>query len=258
MPAITAWLEDIARELPLLLLVAARIGPVVVVTPFFSTRGGPATLRLALLLALTLVFAPIARAHATLPTGPAGLYALRELAIGTAWAIAVAVPFHAMDVAGRLADLARGASLAEVIAPTTGDRTSPLGDLLSLAAVAAFFALGGHRAAMLGLAASLEQAPIGALSADGRFGVEAARIVASSLTLGVALALPVLVTLVVVEIGLGLVARASPRVQVFFIGMPLRAGLGLAVLALVLGRAIRALPDTIRGAIADAGALLGG
>lgn len=258
MQALLAYVEALSRDLPLALLVAARVGPLVVVAPFFSTRGAPATVRLALIVALTLVFFPLAERTATLPEASlVPLLALRELAVGAAWAIAVGVPFHAMDIAGRLTDLSRGANLAEVIAPATGDRTSPLGDLLSLATVGVFFALGGHRLALLGFADALETAPIGVLR-EASMGLTAARIVASSLTLGVSLALPVVVSLVVVEVGLGLVARASPRIQIFFLGMPLRAGLGVAVLALVLTRVFRALPGLVRESLRAAGELLSG
>ena len=60
------------------------------------------------------------------------------------------------------------------------------------------------------------------------------------------------------QLGLGLVARASPRIQVFFIGMPLRAGLGIAVLALVLSRAMRLVPGIVRESLASASGLLSG
>jgi flagellar biosynthetic protein FliR len=258
MDELARFLEMASRNLPYVLLVAARVAPVVIVAPFFSLRSAPAPVRMGLIIALTMVFTPLVHAEIPVVHGTiVGLLALRELAIGAAWAIAVAVPFHVMDVAGRLADLSRGASLAEVIAPSTGDRTSPLGDLASLAACAIFYALGGHRLALAGFAEALRFAPVGVMG-DGRFGLTAARIVASSLTLGVAFVAPVLVTMVVVEVGLGLVARASPRVQIFFIGMPLRAGLGIAVLALVFVRMTRLLPETIRGSLDAAEMLLGG
>ena len=146
-------------------LVAARVAPLTVLAPWLSLKRTPPVLRAALVFALTLAFTPIAMSAAEVPDDSLGgaTYAgwlLREVLIGALFAVATAMPLYALDWAGRLVDTWRGASLAEVIAPNTGERTSPVGDLYLLMGIALFVTLGGHRSALAAFAESLRLAPI--------------------------------------------------------------------------------------------------
>jgi flagellar biosynthesis protein FliR len=243
-------------------LVAARIAPITVAAPWLALRDVAPSVRGAVVLLLTATFAPIALAHADLaPLAGVelGLAMLRESMVGLVFAFATAVPFYALDVGGHLVDIQRGASMAEVLAPPTGERTSPLGDAHLLLGVALFTSLGGHRLALELLARSFETIPLGAAVDFGRsgFAFGAARLFASAMAFGLAVAAPALLCVVLVEIALGLLARAAPSVPVFFAGMPLRAAMGVVGVLLGLGALLDRLPEVFRGALEAARALLG-
>ncbi len=237
-------------------LVAARIAPLAVAAPWLALRDAPPTLRAAVVLACTAALAPVAFAHA--PEGLGVLAApalaaamLRETLVGLAFAFATAVPFHALDHGGRLVDAFRGASSSEVFAPPTGERTSPLGDLYLLGGVALFASLGGHRLAIEVLARSFEAVPIGAAVDFGRtsFALGAARLFAYAMAFALSVAAPAAICVLLVDVGLGLVARASPSIPVFFAGMPLRAAAGLAGALLGLSALLDRLPEALRAAL---------
>ncbi|MEO0321374.1 MAG: flagellar biosynthetic protein FliR [Myxococcota bacterium] len=243
-------LED-GRVLSLGALTAARVAPLTVVAPWLMVRDAPALVRSGVILALTVAFAPLAfaSAPATLQV-PFVVALVREGLIGTCFAFATALPFYAFDFAGRLVDTWRGAGLAEVIAPPTGERTSPLGDLQLLAAVALFATLGGHRLALLAFAEGLTIAPVGATPLAGgtaSVALGAAALSGAALAFAAAVAAPAAAAIVLVEASLGLVARATPQIPVFFAGMPLRAAAGL--LGALLAAA--ALGDTLAPALAE-------
>jgi type III secretory pathway component EscT len=249
------------RLLTALALVAARLAPITVAAPWLALRDVAASVRAAVVLLLTAAFAPIALAHAA-PSSAAGLdlalSMLREAMVGLVFAFATAVPFYALDAGGRLVDVYRGASMAEVIAPPTGERTSPLGDAHLLLGVTLFTTLGGHRLALELLARSFEVIPLGAAVDFGRtgFALGAARLFAYGMAFGLGVAAPAALCIVLVEITLGLLGRAAPGVPVFFAGMPLRAAVGIVGVLLGLGALLERLPAVFRASLEAAGALV--
>jgi type III secretory pathway component EscT len=247
-------LAELERYIALGALVAARVGPLTVLLPWLALRAAPALLRTALILALTLAVAPMtADAIETLPTSGAalGLLALRETLVGTVFAFSAALPFFALGWSGQLVDTWRGASLAEVIAPPTGEQTSPLGDLLLLGGVALFLALGGHRFALMAFAEGLVAMPVGSVVlADDLAAVilTTMHLAGAALAFAAAIAAPAAVAIVLVEMGLGLIARSAPQIPVFFAGMPLRAATGLFALLLAVALVVDELPGAFQDA----------
>ena len=238
-------------------LVAARVGPLTVLAPWLSLKRTPPLVRAALVLALTLALTPLALPQAREAVGamaglPYGAAVLREVLVGTLFAVATALPFYALDWAGRLTDTWRGASMSEVIAPNTGERTSPLGDLHMMLGIALFLTLGGHRLALAAFAEGLRVAPVGTGSLAPRvqaLALGAAQLTGSALAFALAIAAPAAAAIVAVEVSLGLLARSAPQVPVFFAGMPLRAATGLAAALLAISLVSAQLPDAFRAAI---------
>lgn len=265
MERLVEWLggeEAIVRAMAVGALVAARVAPLTLLAPWLSLRAAPAVVRAAIMLALTVALAPIALGSAPQipPQGLAlALLAAREALVGATFALATALPLHALDWAGRLVDTWRGASLAEVINPHTGERTSPIGDLYLLMGVALFLALGGHRLALAAFAEGLVTVPVGSIAVGAglsEVALGSARLAGSALAFAAALAAPAAAAIVLVEVALGLVARAAPQIPVFFAGMPLRAATGLAAALLGLTILVSELPPAYRHAIDAAGQLI--
>lgn len=227
-------------------LVAARTAPVTWIAPWLGLRSAPPMIRTGVCVVLTLALAPVA--FARMPHVPTDatfvLLLLREALLGSIFAIITATPFFALEQGGRLVDLYRGANLAEVLAPPTGERTSPYGDLAILGGLALFASLGGVRLALGVFAEGFVTLPVGATPATsfGALSLDAAKALTSALTFAAVSAMPAAISIMVAELALGLVARAVPKISVFFLGMPLRAMLGLALgllsVGVVLDRAV--------------------
>ena len=256
------WLGGSARPVGIALLVAARVAPLAFLAPWLALRGTPPALRLALVLSLTVAMTPIALA--TAPPLPGDVLALavaltREATLGAVFAVATAVPLHALEHAGRLIDALRGASPGDVTLPS-GDRTSPMGALHGMLGATLFLVLGGHRLVIDAHGSSLIAVPAGAAIAHAdlaSIALGAARIVVAALTLAVSFAAPALVSLVVVEVAMGLVGRASPAIPMHFAGMPLRAAIGVAAVLLGMAVLVPHLGPIFESAIDAASALLG-
>jgi type III secretory pathway component EscT len=244
---------ELGRTLGILALVMARVAPLAWLAPFVGLRTASPTIRGALIVVLTVAFAPLAYASARPEAleGPFVLVLLRESMIGSVFALVASVPFFGLESGGRLVDLYRGANLAEVIAPPTGERTSPYGDFALLAGLALFASLGGVRVAMAAFGEGLVHLPVGAspTSSLGVIALEAASTLTWALVFAAAVAMPAAIAIVVADTALGLVSRAIPRISVFFLGMPLRAMLGLvlglASIGLVLEHAVSVSRESV-------------
>lgn len=241
------------------LLVAARALPLTVIAPWMMVRMAPAVVRAGVVMALVVGLAPLvsSRLPAVLPDRDAMfVWLARELVIGAVYAVAVSLPLFALDWAGRLTDTWRGATLSEVIAPPTGERTSPLGDFYLMTGLALFVTLGGPRVALGAFADGLGVAPDAVALDVAQVAFGSLRPITQSLALALAFAAPAALAIVLVELSLGLVGRAAPQLPVFFAGMPLRAGSLLFVALLSISLIVARLPELFRSAQATAGALL--
>jgi len=221
-------------------LVATRVFALLTFVPAFGVRSLPPPVRIALAVVLAIVLYPAVAGAAAIPTSPLAILALaaKEVLVGATLGFAVALSFAALDMAGRLVDATRGATLAEVLDPLSGERTSPLAELHVQVGLLVFLALGGQRALVRALAHSYETAPLATFPAAARGLAPLAggviRLSADAIAVALVLAAPALVALYLSEIALGLLGRAAPQVGVFFVGMPLRAAVGIVAVLFAL------------------------
>lgn len=237
---------------PLLVLGAlavARIAPVLWMVPFLGGKTLPPQARIALAVVLALlVFPALANGIGQVPSSPVALVALllKEVLIGTAMGLVTALPFAALDMSGRLVDTVRGANLAEVLDPHSGQRTSPLGELHLLLGIAVFLAIGGHHVFLRTLADSFTALPVVEFpeahpATIGAFAESVAQLGAAALATAMGLAGPAIVAILATEVALGILNRAAPQIAVYFVGMPLRAAAGLAAATLTVALLLPAL-----------------
>lgn len=231
---------DVGRRLAVGALVAARIAPLALVAPVLGLRSAPATIRAGVVVAFTVALTPLALGGAEVPAGALFWGAmLREALIGALFGLVASIPFFALESGGRLVDLYRGANLAEVIAPPTGERTSPTGDLAILGGLACFAAVGGLRLTVGAFASSLVDVPVGASSLDRSSMLEAAHALTHAMRFATVVAAPAAVAILVADVAIGLLARSVPRISVFFVAMPIRAMLGLLLAFGAIGIVLR-------------------
>ncbi len=219
------------------LLVFARIGTLVMLMPAFGERSFPVRVRLATGLLLTLVFYPLASTFYPQPLGPItsviGLL-LTEIAIGFVLGIAGRIMIGALQTAGTIIAQQLGLGFVMSVDPSQGQQGAIVGTFLTLLAIALIFATDTHHMVIAALGQSYHIFAPGVFpdTADGA--KYAADIVSGSFKIAVQLSAPVLVFGLIFNVGLGVLARLMPQMQVFFIAMPASILLGLAVLAVVL------------------------
>jgi flagellar biosynthesis protein FliR len=244
--------DNMKQTLAVLALGAGRTVPLVWLVPAFGGATLPAQIRLALGLALATLCLPLI-AGGVPAAGSAlwVLFLLREIGVGVVMGLVVACMFRAVEAAGRLTDIVRGANLAEVISPLSESRSSPLGNLLLLLAVVIFLEMGGIGYLATALARSYEAVPLAApaLTPASLQKVTFVVIAASGklIEAGVGLAAPALISLLLADLVLGTLGRAVPQIPLYFVGMPAKALLGVGAILVGLATLDGAITASFRG-----------
>lgn len=225
------------EQLAALFLVLLRSTGFVVAAPILGYRALPLAARAGLAAVLAVAVAPLAReGQGALPLL---LAAPLELGIGLVLGYLLALTFHALEMIGRLLSLQMGLSLGSVLSPTQGEASTPLDPLFAVLAGLLFLALDLHLALVRVLAGSFAAFPLG-----GGWPPEVApagvALSAAALELGVRVAMPLALVLLLADLAVGMLARAVPQINVFLLGLPIKILVGLAVTA-------AALPALARG-----------
>lgn len=224
-------------QFQLFFLALTRILAIIIHVPMLGGRLVPAPVKigLGLLLAVVLIpWQPLPAETESLPTLTFGFAILRELIIGTLAGFASLLTFGALMITGQLLSQASGFNAGQILNPAFEESASSMDQILLTTAYLLFLVINGHHDVLRALQQTFvllpPNSPLPELSVQPLL-----RLTAGLVLSGVQLALPVLCSLLLADLTLGLLARVAPQVQVFFLGVPLKVGLGLLVLALSTG-----------------------
>ena len=234
------------------LLVFMRIVGAMMVLPIFSSRVIPGRIKGAIAALIALCVAPIAMGGDAggdikelgqlLSTPMVGLVAISgELALGWVLGATAAVLMWGAHLGGQLIGQDSGLAFGQVVDPTTGQASAPTATLMMIFAGLAFLALEGHRLVILALCGSFDSVPPGMMGSILLNGIPVDTITqvtkqigGQTWMLGLQIAFPAAVALLVTTLGLGLLSRAIPEMNVFAVGFALRTGVGMFALFVTL------------------------
>ena len=214
----------------------SRITTFLVAAPLLGHSSIPNPAKIGLGVLLTLIVAP------TLPPLPevpivswAGLGILIEqMLIGLAMGLVMRVTFTAVQVAGDIIGLQMGLAFATLFSPDAGN-TMILARYLYMIALLMFLAFNGHLVVIEILATTFHTLPIGMV----RFNPEAWRMLAgygsTIFSAGLLLALPLVASLLIINLAMGILNRSAPQLTVFSVGFPLSLTVGLVLLMVLMG-----------------------
>jgi flagellar biosynthetic protein FliR len=222
----------------LFMLVMARVGALVMLMPGIGDRAIPPRARLALALLLTLMLVPLVRPMVSLaglePATLVGL-ALGEVLVGLMLGAALRVTLAAMQVAGVIVAQQMGLSVAATIDPASGSQNPSIATFLVLLATAMIFAMDLHHLAIRGVVDSYRMITPGQLPATGDAAQFVARTFAGAFLVGVQISAPFLVFGIVFNLGLGVLSRLMPQLQIFFLALPATILIGTLILIAAMG-----------------------
>jgi flagellar biosynthetic protein FliR len=220
------------------LLSFARIGTMVMLLPGLGELTVSPRVRLTIALALTAVIMPLHRGDYQIDLhafGPVLLMLGQEILIGVVLGLLARLTIAALQIAGSVVAQQMGLGFVTAVDPTQGQQGVIVGNFLAVLGVTMIFATDLHHLVIAALNDSYSLFRPGEIPIIGDVASLLSTTVAGTFRIGVQLAAPFLVFGLLFNLGLGVLARLMPQMQVFFIGLPLSILLGLMILLLVLG-----------------------
>jgi flagellar biosynthetic protein FliR len=232
------------------MLVFARVGAMVMLLPGFGETNIPVRVKLGIALLLTLIILPLHRtAYQVDLTSMSSLAVLmvHEIIIGIVLGATARVTLSALAVAGSVIAQQLGLGFVTAVDPTQGQQGLLIGNFLTILGITLLFATDSHHLVIAALNESYRIFSPGELMSSGDVAALATRAFAAAFKIGMQLSAPFLVFGLVFNIGLGVLARLMPAMQVYFVGVPLSIMVGFLIFALVLSAMMGTYLDYFTG-----------
>jgi flagellar biosynthetic protein FliR len=217
-------------------LVLARLSPLFLIAPLFSSKLIPARSRGIVAVGLAIGLAPLALhgvGNHAVPSDPwlLALLILKEMLVGLSLAYGLAAMFAALTAAAAVLDTVVGFSFSSLIDPVNGIMGGVINQLYALVGTAIFVAINGDAWVLQGMARSYDAIPLLDTPKVGTL-VEGAQVAFSGIfAAAMEVAAPVLLAAVLCDCAFGLVSRVVPQLNVFGVGFPAKISVSLLVMA---------------------------
>jgi flagellar biosynthetic protein FliR len=237
------------------MLTFARVGTLVMLMPGVGEQMIPSRVRLGLALLLSLVLFPLTRTllpSAGTPGSVIGVL-IGEIAVGLVLGLATRMVVAALQTAGNIVAQQLGLSFAMTVDPSMGGQQASIGNFLTLLGLTLIFAADLHHLAIAAIRDSYAFMPPAGVPDPGDAAMLAMRAVARGFALAVQIAAPFIAFGMLFNLGLGVLARLMPQLQVFFLAMPATILIGMLVLLAVVGVMMGVFVEDLGGFLASLG-----
>jgi flagellar biosynthesis protein FliR len=233
-------------------LVFARTGTMLMLMPGLGEQNVSARLRLTIALVLAAILLPLHRAAYQIDTaaiGPALVMLVEEIMVGAVLGLTARLTISALEVAGSVIAQQLGLGFVTSVDPTQGEQGVLLGNFLTMLGITLFFATDMHHLVIAALNDSYTLFEPGEVPAVGDVANLMTKTVSGAFRIGIQLSAPFLAFGLLFNIGLGVLSRLMPQMQVFFVALPLSIMIGLLFLLLVLGTMMGVFLDYAGGVL---------
>ncbi len=229
-------------------LAFTRIMAMIMTVPVLGSQSIPAQVRIALGMIFSAILIPWQPLGADIEAlsmfGMAtGLFS--ELMIGLMASMASILVFGSLQIAGEMMGIGSGFGSGRLFNPTLGETGTAVDQLFIMVGMLIFIVLDGHHAVIQAVQKSFEYYPVNS-GIPFSSPEKVITLTAQLITTGIQISLPVMVAIFLADLTLGLLARVAPQVQVYFLGLPLKIGLGMIVFSLSFGIALPAMQNMFR------------
>lgn len=219
------------------ILIFFRIGGIMLPIPIFGSNNIQPTLKVWFIILLSIVMVPLNVQHLDISIADtfASLvyYCVSEFVIGLSYGLVSSVFLNAVYVAGAIIDMGLGLSIISVISPQDEQEVPVSANLLYLLAVMIFLVTDMHHVLIKGIEQTFIALPVGSGIFDFSQALQFNDYISTSLSIGFQLSAPFVLTMLIIDVVLGLLSKAMPAMNIFVLGMPLKIMIGL-VLYLIL------------------------
>lgn len=219
------------------IMVTLRISAFFMSIPIFFPTGTPAPAKVGFCVVFTFLILPgVNYDNVSLITNNTGLiiFAIDEVITGLALGYITKFCFFSAQMAGQLMDFQVGFSMMSLFDPVSNENVTLLGRLLYWVSMVMFFVVDGHHMLIRAIINSFSVVNIGKFILSQATAMMMVKIFVEFFTLGLKIAIPIILIVIITDICLGLISRTVPQLNVMILGMPIKILVGLSCFALVL------------------------
>lgn len=223
-------------ELTLFLYITARMSGFILFNPILGRGSIPGPFRAGLILVLSVFVISVTEQTARIPTGTVELAVrlLLEVALGFLLGMVLHFFFYLPQLAGNMVDTQMGMTMSQIYDAGSQSNLSVTGVLLNVLMTLLFFAGNGHHTLLRILLTSGELVPFGAVSLGRPVWNAMLELFVQCTLLGVKLCMPILAAELIGQVGMGILMKVIPQINVFAINIELKVLIGLVLLLLLI------------------------
>lgn len=236
MPLNSALLNLNGNSLVILFLMVVRISALLMTTPILGARTVPSASKIGLAIILSLVLLPTTAESAVLPPTFGHLFVAigKEVVIGLLAGFAITLLYTSLQVGASLVGVQIGFGFSSTIDANFAGQSPVLDHLFTGMATLIFLSGNFHHQFLMGVQGIFDILPpnsfsLARLSPEGLVSLSANMFISAT-----RMVLPLVGALLLTDVALGIMARTAPQMNVFFVGMPVKIGLGVFAIILVL------------------------
>lgn len=218
------------------MLVLTRVGAFFAASPVFSWQSIPNRIKLTMAIFIAIFISSINPCPATSETSALelGLMMANEVVYGLALGLVAILLFSTVKLGARLIEREMGMAMASILDPLSGEQGQPLGMLIEMIFILLFLSANGHHILLMSISKSYEIFHIGTIPTIEKLLEGILSATSTMLLMGLKLSAPIMATFLLMMVVLGFLARIAPEVNILFLSMPLRVGLGLFMVGIFL------------------------
>ncbi|MCB9851307.1 MAG: flagellar biosynthetic protein FliR [Phycisphaerales bacterium] len=233
--------------LPVFLLVLFRVTGLMLTAPIYGSDAVPTRVRIGLSVAIAILVFPMAAqsvpANVTMSSAIPGIFG--ELAIGLIIGLTISLVFAGVQLAGMVIGQQAGLALGQVFNPVLNAETTVLGETFFMTALAVFVLVGGHRELVRALLDTYATVPVLSFRVSGNTLDLINEVLNSAYAVGLRMAAPVLLSLLIATLVMGFLSRTMPQLNILSVGFPVRTLLALCICGFVLAASGGVIVDAI-------------
>ncbi|KUF36477.1 MULTISPECIES: flagellar biosynthetic protein FliR [Lysinibacillus] len=256
-------MNELIPHLTVFLLVLVRVSAFFVTVPFFSYRTIPPQVKITLALVLAWMMYYTIDVEPLVFNDEYILLVMKEALVGLLLGLMGYIIMSAIQIAGSFIDFQMGFAIANIIDPQTGAQSPLIGQFFNMLALLFLLAIDGHHMILNGIYYSYQFLPMDQFP---RFASESLpKFIMTTFTAVFAIAFqmaaPVVATLFLVDLALGITAKTVPQLNIFVVGFPIKIGVSFLVMFTMMAVMIQVIQKLITimiYGIRDLMAILGG
>lgn len=226
-------MEIYVEQFLLFFVIFARITALIAVAPIFGHQSIPVQVKAGLGTLLSFILYPMISQQAPvidLELIPFFILIIREVLVGALLGFGLGILFSGIQYAGELISFNIGLSVATMFSADENQQTPIIGEFMSLFAILIFLLLNGHHFVLEALRLTYGTVPIGTFAFSQPLAERFITFGSMMFIVAVKIAAPVMVAEFLTNVGLSIMARVMPQMNVFIVSFPLSIGVGLIVL----------------------------